>query len=159
MCGTATEGQSGRCWRQLHLEMLILNLKKMIFMQSCLTFFFLFSFSSFRAITMAYGGSQARSRIRATAANLHHSYRNTRSKPRLWRTPQLMATPDPLTHWTRLGIKHMSLWILVAFVTLWTTAGTPSPNFDSECKESLQEKRNTGHSMISSLYKSFNLLL
>jgi len=39
-------------------------------------FFFLFSFFClFRAALMAYGGSQARGRIRATAASLHHSSR------------------------------------------------------------------------------------
>ena len=51
--------------------------------------FFLF----FRAKPMAYGGSQARGPIRATAAGLCHG--NARSKPCLQPTPQLTATPDP----------------------------------------------------------------
>ena len=37
----------------------------------------------FRATDTAYGGSQARGPIRATAAGLHHSHSNARSKPRL----------------------------------------------------------------------------
>ena len=44
---------------------------------------------------MAYGGSQDRDLIRAVAAGLHQSHSNTKSKPCLWPTPQLMATPDP----------------------------------------------------------------
>ena len=44
---------------------------------------------------MAYGGSQARGRIGARAASLHHSHSNARSEPRLWPTPQLTETPDP----------------------------------------------------------------
>ena len=42
-----------------------------------LSFFF---FGLFRAMPMAYGGSQARGRIRATAAGLHHSHSHTRSE-------------------------------------------------------------------------------
>ena len=43
---------------------------------------------------MAYGGSQARGLIRATAAGLTpHS--NDRSETCLQPTPQLRATPDP----------------------------------------------------------------
>ena len=41
----------------------------------------------------AYGGSQARGLIGATAAGLHHSH--TRSEPHLRPTPQFMATLDP----------------------------------------------------------------
>ena len=49
----------------------------------------------FRAVPMAYGGSQARSWIEATAASLHHSHSNVGSKPYLWPTPQSTAMPDP----------------------------------------------------------------
>ena len=49
-------------------------------------FFGLLSFF-FRAIPVAYGGSQAKGQIGATAASLHHSHSNARSKPRLWPTP------------------------------------------------------------------------
>ena len=49
-------------------------------------------FSLFRETPVAYGGSQARGLIRATAAGLHHSHGNARSEPRLRATPQLRAT-------------------------------------------------------------------
>ena len=52
------------------------------------TFFFLL----FRAVPVAYGGSQARGGI---VAGRHHSYSNARSEPYLRPTPQLTATPDP----------------------------------------------------------------
>ena len=52
-------------------------------------------FVIFRAAPMAYGSSQARGLIRATAAGLHHSHSNAISEPCLWPTPQLMARPDP----------------------------------------------------------------
>ena len=53
------------------------------------------SFVLFRAAPKVYGGSQARSLIRAIAACLCHSHSNARSEPCLQTTPQLMATPDP----------------------------------------------------------------
>ena len=45
----------------------------------------------FRAAPVAHGGSQARGRIGATAASLHHSHSNVASE--LQPTPQLTATP------------------------------------------------------------------
>ena len=57
-------------------------------------FFSLFSFS-FRTTSVVYGGSPTRGWIRAAAASLHHSCNNVGSKPHLWPTPQLVATPDP----------------------------------------------------------------
>ena len=59
------------------------------------TFFNLFL--SFWAALVAYGGSQASSRIETVAAGLHHSHSNTRSKPCLRPTPQLTAMPVTLT--------------------------------------------------------------
>ena len=56
---------------------------------------FFFSFCLFRAAPAAYGGSQARGLIRATAAGVCHSDSNGRSEPRLRPTPQLKAMPDP----------------------------------------------------------------
>ena len=47
------------------------------------------------ATLAAYGGSQARGLSRAAAAGLLHSHSNTRSKPGLRLTPQLMATLYP----------------------------------------------------------------
>ena len=40
-------------------------------------------FSLFRAVPMAHGGFQARGRIKAVAAGLHHNHSNARSKPHL----------------------------------------------------------------------------
>ena len=56
----------------------------------------LFSFLSPAALA-ATGGSQARGRIGAVAAGLHHSHSNTNmgSEPCRQPTPQLMARPDP----------------------------------------------------------------
>ena len=44
---------------------------------------------------MAYGSSQAKGRIGAVAASLHHSPSNAGLEPRLRPTPQLAATLDP----------------------------------------------------------------
>ena len=61
---------------------------------------FLFACLLFRAAPTAYGGSQARDLIRATAAGPHHSHSNPRSESCLQPTPQLMATLDPIpTEW------------------------------------------------------------
>ena len=62
--------------------------------------FFLFvfvvgCFYLLRAAPAAYGGSQARSQMGATAAGLHHSHSHPRSEPHLRPTPQLTATLDP----------------------------------------------------------------
>ena len=43
----------------------------------------LFCFLFFRAVPVAYGGSQARGPKGATAAGLCHSHSNTKSKPSL----------------------------------------------------------------------------
>ena len=58
-------------------------------------FFFCFVLFFLRATGAAYGSSQARGRIRTTAAGLCHILSNTRSKLHLWPTPQLMETSDP----------------------------------------------------------------
>ena len=55
-------------------------------------FIFIF-FYFFRAAPEAYGDSQARGGIRATAAGLHHPHSNAKSEPHLQPTPQLTATP------------------------------------------------------------------
>ena len=66
-----------------------------LFFVFAFTFFFFFFFLLFRAIPVAYGGSQARGQIGAVAAGLHHRHSNARSKARLHPTPQLVATQDP----------------------------------------------------------------
>ena len=59
-------------------------------------YIYMFCLSTFsRATLAAYGGSQARGRIGAVAASLHHSHSNSRSEPCLQLVPQLTATPDP----------------------------------------------------------------
>ena len=52
-------------------------------------------FCLFRAAPAAYGGSQSRGRIRATAAGQHHSHSNAGSELHLRPTPQLTASLDP----------------------------------------------------------------
>ena len=54
--------------------------------------FFLFIF---RGTLVAYGRSQARGQIGATAAGLHHRHSNVGSKPSLQSAPRLTAMPDP----------------------------------------------------------------
>ena len=56
---------------------------------------FHFVFCLFRAIPVAYGGSQARDPIGTVAALLYHSHSDVGSEPHLRPTPQLMATLDP----------------------------------------------------------------
>jgi len=62
---------------------------------------FLFFLCLFRAAPTAHGGSQARGRIRATAASLPPSHSNTGS----------------LTHWARPGIEPASSWVLAGSLT------------------------------------------
>ena len=54
-----------------------------------------FFFLLFGAAPMAYGGSQARGRIRTIAAGLRHSHSNTRSELSLRPIPQFTAMLDP----------------------------------------------------------------
>ena len=49
----------------------------------------------FRAMHLAYGFSQAKGWIGATAAGLHYSHSHARSEPSLWPTPMLTAMPNP----------------------------------------------------------------
>ena len=57
--------------------------------------FIFYLFIYFLTILAAYGGSQARDRIRATAAGLGHNHSNAGSEQHLRPIPQLTATPDP----------------------------------------------------------------
>ena len=52
-------------------------------------------FCLFRDKPVAYGGSQARTQMRAVAAGLCHSHSNARSKSHLQNTVQPMPIPDP----------------------------------------------------------------
>ena len=62
---------------------------------SVLSFFFSFLFFFFRAAGAAYGSSQARGQIGATATGLHHSHSNARSELCLQPTSEFTATQDP----------------------------------------------------------------
>ena len=71
----------------------------------------------FRAAPTAYGDSQARGPIRATAAGLHHRHRNEGSEPHLWPTPQLPATPDaPPIEWGQGSNLHFRGYQLDLFL-------------------------------------------
>ena len=76
--------------------------------------FFLLFFSP-RATLAAYGGSQARDWIRATAARLRHSRSNVGSASVTYTTAHSNA--GCLTHLSRPGIEPVSSWIIVGFVT------------------------------------------
>ena len=56
-------------------------------------FLLLLVFCLLKTALEAYGGSQARGRIRAVAVSLCHSH--MRSEPCLWPIPQLIAMLDP----------------------------------------------------------------
>ena len=79
---------------------------------------------------MAFGGSQARGRIRVAATGQHHSHSNARSEPHPRPTLQLAAMLDPLTHWASPGIRPASSWILARFITQQATMGTPVTCFE-----------------------------
>ena len=69
----------------------------------------------FRATSAAYGGSQAKGRIGAIVAGLHHSHSGIRAAPVTYTTAHVNT--GSLTHWVRPGIKSVSSWTLVRFVS------------------------------------------
>ena len=85
--------------------------------------FCLFVFS--RAIPAAYGGSQARSLIEATAAGLRQSHSNSGYKWCVQPTPKLTGNARSLPHWARPGIEPKTSQFLVGFVNHWATTGAP----------------------------------
>ena len=76
------------------------------------------------AAPAAYGGSQARGWIGATAASLRHS--NAGSEPHLQPTLQLAATPPDSqpTEWGQ-GSNLYPHGHYVGFLSCWATTGTP----------------------------------
>ena len=76
-------------------------------------FLFFSYFCLFKAAPAAYGGSQARRLIGATAAGLHQSNSNPRSK--LYTTAH--GNTGSLTHWARPGIEPETSWFLVGFAS------------------------------------------
>ena len=80
-------------------------------------YFLLFIYLLFMAAPMAYGGSQARGWIGATAAGLRHSHSHTWSKPSVTYT-KAHGNAGSLTHWARPGIEPgATSWFLVRFVS------------------------------------------
>ena len=71
----------------------------------------------FRASPEAYGSSQARGQIGATAAGLHHSHSHTR----IWAKSVTYTTAHgnarSSTHWARPGIKAATSWFLVGVLS------------------------------------------
>ena len=81
---------------QLISKDFILNIICGSVLAQTLSFLFCFAFCLFfRDPPKAYGDSQARGLIRATAAGLCQGHSNMGSKPCLPPTPQLTATPVP----------------------------------------------------------------
>ena len=96
------------------------------------SFFFFFFFCLFRAAPSAYGSSQARGPIGATAAGLHHSHSTARSKLHVTYTT-VHGISGLLTHLARPGIEPVSSWILVGFVNHWAMTETPKSVFSICC--------------------------
>ena len=80
--------------------------------------FYFILFLLFRTTHTAYGGSQARGQIRATAASLCHSHSNSGSKPRLGpgSTTHSNASSPPPTERGQ-GSNPRPSWILVRFIS------------------------------------------
>ena len=95
------------------------------FILTCLYTFFFFFFGLLRAVSMAYGSSQAWGQIGAAAASLHHNLSNVGSKPHLRSIPHLTAVPDPQpTEQGQGSNPYLHGWILVRFIT-----AEPRPEF------------------------------
>ena len=84
-----------------------------------IVFFSLFGFVLllFRATPMAYGSSQTRGRIGATAASLHHSHSNGGIQAASVTYTTAHGNIRSPTHWVRPGIEPASSWILVGLVS------------------------------------------
>ena len=67
----------------------------------------------------AYDSSPARSWIRTAANSLHHSHSNAGSKPHLWPTPQLRATPETYPTEQSWELNLHPLGHYVGFLTCW----------------------------------------
>ena len=96
----------------------IMPLQKKFLNGLFLNIFFIVLFYFFRAGPMAYGGPQARGRIRAVTTSLHHNHSNDKSKLRLWFIyTTAHSNARSLTHWAKPGIIPASSWILVRFLS------------------------------------------
>jgi len=85
-----------------------------------------------RAAYVAYGGSQAKGLIRAVATGLHQGHNNSGSEPRLRPTPQLTATPDPLSE---ARDQTHNLMVPGRFHFYCATTGTPTVKYSSTLME------------------------
>ena len=72
-----------------------LSFAKELYERYIYIYIYFFFFCFFRVAPMAYGGSQARGIMGATAASLCQSHSNTGPELHLQPTPQLTAMPDP----------------------------------------------------------------
>ena len=81
---------------------------------------FCFCFCVFRVPPSAYGSSQARGQIWATAQPQQHQM----GAESVTYTPAHGNTGS-LIHWARPGIESASSWILIRFCFHWATAGSP----------------------------------
>ena len=79
----------------LFIDVILYFYSKVVLCNLMFKVVFFFFFLLIRVAPAAYGGSQARGPIGATATGLHHSHSNTRSELCLPPTPQLTATLDP----------------------------------------------------------------
>ena len=72
-----------------------------------------------RAESLAYGSSQARGWIRATALDLRHytTATATQDSSCICYLHHSSSNTGSLTHWARPGIEPTSSWILVRFVS------------------------------------------
>ena len=86
-----------------------------------LSFYFFLIFLIFRAALTEHGGSQARHRIGATAAGLHHSHSNADPKHvcdlhhSSWYTAH--GNVGSLTHGVRPWIEPKTSWFVVRFIS------------------------------------------
>ena len=96
----------------------IVALRSFIFFFFFFFFFFLFFFFFvfLRLHTWHMGSSWARGRIGAVAASLYHSHSKAGSELCLNPLSKDLNARS-LTHWAKLGIKPISSWILVKFIT------------------------------------------
>ena len=71
----------------------------------------------FRAIPVAYGGSQARGQIRAVAASLQPQPQQCGIRATSTTCTTAHGNTGSLTHWASPGIEPASSWMLVGFVS------------------------------------------
>ena len=117
-------------------------------------FNFFFIILLFRATPAAHGGSQARGRIRATAASLHHSHsQQHRIRAASATHTTAHGNAGSLTHGARPGIEPTTSWVLVGRVSTAPrrALGRPSPRGPagrgppSRGRASVLLRRHSGH--------------